>query len=218
MSLFVCMRPGCNNVENTNLVTAKIGTDDNFPNMYKSEMMGTSSKISKYASGEFIKHKEDIMMLCCECNCGTSHGEFEYSKATEEELQLAKVSKYNMITPYDHGDLIIKDNKAPHGYRLKNNQDVLDEVERHKSSRKARTTISGLLAMAGMSIDDIFKSKKSYVKDVKSEELSNKLLFKAEIKRRIKAINKEIQTSKDVYRLNELKHQLLEAKNLYKTS
>ena len=56
------------------------------------------------------------------------------------------------------------------------------------------------------------------IDNTKSEELINKLLFKAEIKRRIKSLNKEIRVSKDVYRLSELKHQLLEVKNLYKTS
>ncbi len=123
MSLFMCMRPDCNNVENTNLVTAKLGVDPKYPNMYITEMMGTSSKTSKYANGDFIKHKEDIMMLCCECNCGVSHGEFEYSKATDEEKELAKLSKYNMITPYDHGDNIVKDYMSPYGYRIKNDED-----------------------------------------------------------------------------------------------
>ncbi len=199
MSLFICMRSGCNNVENTNLVTAKLGVDPKYPNMYRTEMMGNG------------KHKEGIMMLCCECNCGMSHGEFEYSKATEEEKALAKTSKYNMITPYDHGDNIIKDEKAPHGYRLKTEQEV-------KSNRRSLHKVYGLLAVTGLSLGNFFKSESDNVAYTKSEELTNKLLFKAEIKRRIKSLNKEIQISKDVYRLSELKHQLLEAKNLYKTS
>ncbi len=199
MSLFICMRPDCNNVENTNLVTAKLGVDPKYPNMYRTEMMGNG------------KHKEGIMMLCCECNCGMSHGEFEYSKATEEEKALAKTSKYNMITPYDHNDLIIKDEKAPHGYRLKTEQEV-------KSNRRSLNKVYGLLAVTGLSLGNFFKSESDNVAYTKSEELTNKLLFKAEIKRRIKSLNKEIQISKDVYRLSELKHQLLEAKNLYKTS
>lgn len=214
MSLFVCMRPDCNNVENTNLVTAKLGTDLSFPNMYKSEMMGTSSKTSNYPNGEFFKHKEDILMLCCECNCGVSHGEFEYRKATKEEKELAKLSKYNMITPYDHGDLIIKDNTMPHGYRIKNEEDYRNEKIRRKTAAK----FTGLMSGLGIDINSFFKRKHSYLKDTRTEETSNKLLFKAEIKRRIKALNKEIQNSNDVYRLTELKHQLLEAKNLYKTS
>lgn len=217
MSLFVCMRPDCNNVENTNLVTAKLGVDPKFPNMYKSEMMGTSSKTSKYASGDFIKHKEDIMMLCCECNCGVSHGEFEYSKATDEEKELAKISKYNMITPFDHGDNIVKDYMSPHGYRIKNDEDRKTETLLKKRKAKTLNTINGFLSTAGLSLDSFFKSKSSN-QYTKSEELTNKLMFKAEIKRRIKALNKEIQVSKDVYKLTELKHQLLEAKNLYKTS
>ncbi len=199
MSLFICMRPDCNNVENTNLVTAKLGVDPKYPNMYRTEMMGNG------------KHKEGIMMLCCECNCGMSHGEFEYSKATEEEKALAKTSKYNMITPYDHGDNIIKDEKAPHGYRLKTEQEI-------KSNRRSLHKVYGLLAVTGLSLGNFFKSESDNVAYTKSEELTNKLLFKAEIKRRIKSLNKEIQISKDVYRLSELKHQLLEAKNLYKTS
>jgi hypothetical protein len=210
------MRPGCNNVENTNLVTAKKDTDLSFPNMYKSEMMGTSSITSKYASGEFIKHKEDIMMLCCECNCGTSHGEFEYSKATDDELKLAKLSKYNMITPYDHGDNIIKDNEAPHGYRTITKEDLDYREKRKKSNIKTRNGLNALLAYSGLSLNNLFKDKA--VKKERPKEESNKYIFKAEIKRRIKALNKEIQKSGDVYKLTELKHQLLEAKKLYKTA
>ncbi len=217
MSLFVCMRPDCNNIENTSLVTAKVGINNKFPNMYQSEMMGTSSKTSRYANGDFIKHKEDIMMLCCECNCGVTHNEFEYSKATKEELALAKTSKYNMITPYDHDDTIIKDYMSPHGYRLKTTEDRVDESVRKRKVSKDLNVINGLLAMSGLSIYSFLKNNSSR-NSIKSEELSNRLIFKAEIKRRIKCLNKEIQTSNDIYRLTELKHQLLEAKKLYKTS
>ena len=153
MSLFVCMRPGCNNIENTNLVTVKKGNDLKFPNMYRSEMMGTSSRTSKYASGEFIKHKEDIMMLCCECNCGVSHGEFEYSKATVEEKELAKLSKYNMITPYDHGDNIIKDKNAPHGFRTKTEEDYYNDTVGRKTVNKFAVT----MACLGIDINNFFK-------------------------------------------------------------
>lgn len=214
MSLFVCSK--CNCVENSNLVTTNLNKDKSFPNMFKTEMMGNSSR-DTFINDVLYKNKEDVFMLCSECNTGTWHNEFEKVEATEDEIKLSYFSKYNMITPFDHDDNIVKDRKAPHGYRTLTQEDINDKIASKKSAAKTINKLNAFLAIGGLSINDFIKPKSKPI-NAKSEATSNKFIFKAEIKRKIKELNKRIQIESDIHKLTEMKHDLLEMKNIYKNA
>jgi len=101
------------NIENSNSVRPekdKYVIDDSYPNLHFMGMQGFSKNPEYHGK---------INMLCSKCNTGTHHGDSEPVKATASEMGLACFSKSNMITPGDHiSGTIIRDNKAPHGYRL----------------------------------------------------------------------------------------------------
>jgi len=90
MSLFICMKCGC--IENTNLIDRNVDTNKEYPNMHLMDMQVNAN--------DDIDFK--INMLCSECNTGIWHGEFPKHKANDREKEVAALSKYNAITPYDH--------------------------------------------------------------------------------------------------------------------
>jgi len=134
MSLFLCENCGC--IENTNLVHANVDTNPAYPNMWLMDMQGHGGHvvdlsmviISETTNNESIKKNikqpDEILMLCSECNTGLWHGEFERVLGTDNEKAIAKLSKYNAITPYDHPEgSLIKDDTIECGYKINNAYD-----------------------------------------------------------------------------------------------
>ncbi len=80
MSLFICDKCGC--VDNTSLNT-DLTDNTNYPNMGSMEMSGFGKKYEE--TGE----REDIILLCSECNTGVWHNEFPKEQATEIERIMA---------------------------------------------------------------------------------------------------------------------------------
>ena len=89
MSLFICNKCGC--VENTALASAyEKDNNPDYPNMGLMEMHG-------YSNG---KSRVNVApnMLCKLCNTGNAHGEFEYHKPTDVEIEMAKCDRYGIFT------------------------------------------------------------------------------------------------------------------------
>jgi len=79
MSLFICSECGC--VENTNLtMNYGVPRDGSYPNLSQMQMHGFRGEY--YKTGE----REDVRLLCSECNTGSWHGEFPKEQATEAEI------------------------------------------------------------------------------------------------------------------------------------
>lgn len=110
MSLYVCHECGC--VENTGLVNkmledSKLDLNPDYPNMTLMSMQGADVKdltIFDSNTGKAVVYKKanEIKMLCTECNFGRWHNKFNKRKANDREIELAKYSMYNLITPFDH--------------------------------------------------------------------------------------------------------------------
>lgn len=191
MSLFVCMNPDCQCVENTNLVSKNIGSNDNYPNMHLMDMQGHGDEII-YSGESFLKHPEDILMLCAFCNTGVHHNEFPREKASEESLKLAKISKYNAITPMDHPDgSIVKNENSEWGnadeYRLATPDEMTEYVNIRKQGKSALTKIFGLAASLGIDLPSLTSSNKV---DQSPSEKKRKMLF-AEYRRQWKQAKKD---------------------------
>ena len=110
MSIFICSRCGC--IENT----ATCGPNYNHYDMFKPNISlmamqghGDDIYINYIPGGEptLFKPKDKIMMLCSECNTGYWHGQFNKVYPNDREKEIAKLSKYNMITKYDHPEGLI---------------------------------------------------------------------------------------------------------------
>lgn len=207
MSLFVCMNPNCQCVENTNLVSKGIGSDDEYPNMHLMDMQGYGDEIyvGKVMSYQF-KKKDEILLLCSKCNTSVWHNEFPREKASKESLQLAKISKYNAITPMDHPDgTIVKNEDSEWGnsdeYRLA----TPEELEAYKNSRKkgrqALSTIAGISASLGIDIGKHFSVNES--KPQSNSEKKRKMMF-AEYKRQWKQAKKD----KDLVKVKRFKEKM----------
>lgn len=130
MSLFVCSKCGC--IENTatcsnselrTVYTAEIKDEDKFfPHMGRMDMDGHDDE-DIIVNGKVWKRKDEIKVLCSECNDGVWHGEFNKEQATEDELKLAAYSKYNMVTPYDHDKGVIFSTRGT--YKLSTQYDLI---------------------------------------------------------------------------------------------
>jgi len=94
MSLFICMECGC--IENTSCVSRNINTNSEYPNLHRMEMEGYDKEKEEWCN--------EKRWLCSECNTGVWCGEFEKTMPDDTELEIAKYSECNMITPYDHPD------------------------------------------------------------------------------------------------------------------
>lgn len=116
MSLFVCQK--CKTIDNTATCSVDYSPtvytgmveDENlfFPNMGGQDMDGQGDE-DILLNGVVWKRKDEVKRLCCYCNTGKWHGEFARNYASEDDLKVAKYSKYNMITPFDHeGGSIVK--------------------------------------------------------------------------------------------------------------
>ena len=80
------------------------------------DQMIVNEEYDAKSSDEMI---ESGVMLCSECNTGEWHGKFEKEEATVEEIALASFSKYNAITPYDQGEVVIIESESSrYGYKL----------------------------------------------------------------------------------------------------
>lgn len=111
MPLFICSECGC--VENSHLVNKSetyiptvynyVGDESKFfPQMSLMEMQGFD-KQDIIVNGVVWKRKNEIKMLCSECNnINGWHNEFTKTQPTELDKEIALYSKYNMITPFDH--------------------------------------------------------------------------------------------------------------------
>lgn len=114
MPLFICSECGC--VENSHLVN-KTGKDTIYkhnnsipgemepkfyPHMDLTDMMASYDHEDILLNGRIYKGKNEIKMLCSECNTGEHHNEFTKTEPTELDKEIALYSKYNMITPFDH--------------------------------------------------------------------------------------------------------------------
>lgn len=223
MSLFVCQK--CKAIENTNCchsreyLTNVVDDAGNYvaggyPDMGLMDMQGHGDKVyvgETYKGTKLFKEKDEILMLCSECNVGKWHGEFSKDYATDEELELAKYSAYNMITPYDHDEnIIIADNDAPHGYRLTKTDDIVklvggDKLEEVKAIlerpmntdediEETKRSLQTLLAATNVLNPDMLTTliggTKRNRKDTQSEEEKDRALNLAELKREIKRLKK----------------------------
>ncbi len=65
MGLFVCHK--CSNVENTSCCDNGLPVSDKYPGLHLMEMHGQGYE-DVYIDGKLLKKKEDILMLCSECN------------------------------------------------------------------------------------------------------------------------------------------------------
>ena len=103
MSLFICQNPDCQCVENTNLVSKNKNIDERFPNMGLMDMKGYGDLIYVgHVLNQHYKEMDEVLMLCSECNTGTWHNEFPKEKASDNNLEVAALSKYSAVTPMDH--------------------------------------------------------------------------------------------------------------------
>lgn len=211
MSLFVCQN--CGVVENTNLVNKYEVLNNGYPNMHLMDMHGqgdTDIDLSAIISEESgvknsLKKKNEILMLCCQCNTGKHHDEFDRVKASKEEIALSMGSKYNAITPMDHEDgMIIKDENCRFGYRLPTTKDIFEstlkeEVNKVPKSKRRETLamLAGISAGFGIDINTLFPSAHSE-KENQSEEEKRYMLEKAELKRQIKSLKKQKNYNKDL--------------------
>lgn len=175
MSLFICQR--CGNIENTALAGGEgIQTEvtEEHPHLHLMDMQGFGS----------IDH---IEMLCCECNTGKGHGEFEYEKAGDVEYEIAKYSRYNMITPFDHPkDTIVEDDNTRFGFRALTDE----ERAKRKEGKEVLARFASLASVIGGSpmLDRIMQANIEY--SDQSDEDKAKALHKADLKRAIKALKK----------------------------
>jgi len=91
MGLFICSKCGC--IENTNLNDKGcVETTTGYPNLHSMEMY------------QMIEQGTLDGLLCSKCNTGKWHGDFKQEEANDVDKLLARFSKYNMTTPYDHPD------------------------------------------------------------------------------------------------------------------
>jgi len=169
MGLFVCSN--CKATENTNCVMNSIEYDEEmikkqkekgYPCLHLMDMHGFSNE-----ANVLTDKQGEVRMLCCLCNTGIHHKEFDITIANEDEIALAKTSKYNMITPFDSKEIMSDDN-ARFGYSLKKNKIKLY----HEDSSPCVST----------RIDEL--NDELYVK------ASEHLIHLANLKRKIKAIKK----------------------------
>ena len=66
MSLFVCMNSKCRCVENTNLVSKNIGSNDNYPNMHLMDMQGCADEeiyVGNVMGYQYKKPNKILMLL-----------------------------------------------------------------------------------------------------------------------------------------------------------
>lgn len=154
--------------------------------------------------------------ICCsECFTGQWHNEFEKRYATEDEMILAKLSKYSMITPYDHPEgTIFKNDAAPHGYSSYpsvekgititgaagdydgNTDGRFSPSTAFSAGRRGKNT--ALIMMAGLAACGIDISavmtgglgQKVNSKDEQPESEKERMLKLAELKRKIKVLKK----------------------------
>ena len=110
MSLFKCSM--CGGIENTACcwdskkeIVFDLSENNKFPNMGLMDMQGHGDEFK--INGVVWKAKDEIMMLCSECNTGIWHGEWTKEYSTVEEDIVASYSKYGFIQPYDHEELSI---------------------------------------------------------------------------------------------------------------
>lgn len=124
MSLFRCEL--CGGIENTaccwdnkkEVITELSSEKGDYPNMGLMDMQGFGDEFK--LDGIVWKSKDEIKMLCSECNTGKWHGEWEKEYATAEEDVVANYSKYSFTTKFDHEDGVFK-------------KDVIDIPNSHNS-------------------------------------------------------------------------------------
>lgn len=212
MSLYVCQNPKCQAIENTALGGRNKGKTG-YPNLSLMEMQGYGedvdvSILEMVVDGKDIvtKKSEDVLMLCSECNTGRWHDEFEKTKASQVELDLAKTSKYSMITPFDHDrDRIVADDSVKGGYRLPTPTEIenkgMRRGRRGVTSPGTKTLVAGLMAMSGINLYS--PSKPKLPKEVQSKKLQL-----AELKRSYK----EAKRSNDIIAAKEIKEAMKKLK------
>ena len=161
MSLFVCMNPNCQCVENTNLVSRNVGSNDDYPNMHLMDMQGQGDEIfvQKVMPYQW-KRSDQILMLCSECNTFIWHNEFPKEKASPELLKLASISKYNAITPMDHPEgSIVKNENSKWGnadeYRLATAEEMTEYVNKRKQGKSALSKIFGVASALGIDLPSL---------------------------------------------------------------
>lgn len=105
MSLFKCSK--CGGIENTACcwdskkeIVFELSENNKFPNMGLMDMQGHGDEFK--FNGVVWKAKDEIMMLCSECNVGNWHGEWTKEYSTVEEDIVASYSEYAFTTKFDH--------------------------------------------------------------------------------------------------------------------
>lgn len=175
MPLMICGKCGC--IENTHLVKDKPGVDVQYiptiynytsvdlkekfyPNMWLQDMQGHYDE-DIIVDGIVWKAKDEIRMLCSECNTGKWHGEFEKVLATTKEIEVAKFSKYNMTTPYDHeeGCLTASPNNTS-GYKVHNSYRTLHHIFRELFNKEYTDNMSDFKDNLFSMVYQVFKEDK----------------------------------------------------------
>lgn len=164
MALFVCQK--CKAVENHSCMAPHhssnkdIKLDERFPNMSLMEMQGMYDEdtyvvnhIGQDAHGPItervvFKPKDQVMMLCSECNLGKWHGEWEKHYATENDLEVASHSKYNYITPADHDVDLVKNEDGDYTVKLNFKNGKVNK-NRRKYEVNAESTDGGFTVWGG---------------------------------------------------------------------
>lgn len=143
MSLFVCQK--CNSIDNTatcsgdhspTIYTAIVeDLNDFYPNMGGQDMDGHGDE-DIVVNGVVWKKADEVKRLCCYCNTGKWHHEFERCCASEDELKVAMYSKYNMITPFDHETGSITKLNSSEEYQVVGSYDALHTIFREVFGKK----------------------------------------------------------------------------------
>ncbi len=118
MSLFICDECGC--VENSNLCSSflPVGTNG-CPNLSTMEMQGFGKKYEETGI------REDVILLCSECNTGIWHDEFIKKPATEVEIKMGEQLTGDVKNVFTFHPLWKKYNNNPSEVTI----DTLDEFE-----------------------------------------------------------------------------------------
>lgn len=195
MSLFMCDH--CGNIENSNRVNDDIVKSDYevsfrdnlYPNMSRTEMEGHGKRLiytGRIIKDNGAKFADEVLMLCNECNTGNK--DREYRKATKDELKVAKLSKYNYITPFDHRDRdveFIKDDNEPSGYKY--------EFKFNRSKRPMLNLMGAAAMVSGTNMEKLIDA--TVGKPTKGKS-SKSVLIDADIARIQAAAKKRVDKAK----------------------
>lgn len=199
MALFKCSK--CGVIENHSLVNPKHlkqnydlswrmipgeMVQEKYPNMSLMEMQGHDDK-DITMNGQVWKSKDEVMMLCCLCNTGVHHNEFDRVVASEEETEVASYSKYNYTTPAEQSVELEETDTNSSRYRVKKIQ------KRDSSGKMFLAAVSTMV-----DLDNIIKAtlgdepyKKPHWKELQTDSEREDKLNKAKEKRERKK-NKSI--------------------------